>query len=99
MDTFDKKTINTLTELSRIRCSEEEQLSLLEDLKKIVAYIDTLNEIDTSNVAPCLQVVPAEGNVFREDDVKDILPRELFLSNVPAQIGGLVRVPLVMKQK
>lgn len=99
MDTFNQETIKTLTELSRISCTENEQASLLIDLKKIVAYMETLAEVDTTGVDPCLQVVPHEGNIFREDAVGETLSRDIFLNNAPAKIGGLVKVPPVMKPK
>jgi Asp-tRNA(Asn)/Glu-tRNA(Gln) amidotransferase C subunit len=34
---------------------------------------------------------------MREDEIKDLLPRDQFLAGAPDQIGGMVRVPPVMK--
>lgn len=93
-----KETIQTLTSLSRISCSDEEQESLLKDLQKILSYIDSLNEIPTDQVAPCNQVIAGMANVLREDDVGKTLPRQIFLDNAPSQIGGMIRVPPVLKQ-
>lgn len=97
MATLDKKAIKTLTTLSRISCSEEEQEALLADLQKIVKYIEQLDEIDTSNVRACNHVLEGMSNVTREDQVGETMPRELFLDNAPAQIGGMIRVPPVIK--
>ena len=83
--------------LSRIECSEEEQEALLRDLEKILVLFEELNEINTENVSPCNQVLEGMANVMREDSVGNILTREDFLSNAPSQVGGLVRVPPVMK--
>ena len=44
MATLDKETIKNLTKLCRIDCSEEEQLNLLEDLKKIIDYINKIRK-------------------------------------------------------
>jgi aspartyl-tRNA(Asn)/glutamyl-tRNA(Gln) amidotransferase subunit C len=96
---LDKKTIKMLTQLSRIHCSEEEEEALLKDLQKILTYVEQLNEIDTSNVPPCNQVIPGMANRMREDVVGEKLPRERFLENAPQQIGGLIRVPTVLKTK
>lgn len=98
MAKLDHETIHQLTTLSRIHAKKEEEEELLSDLQKILSYIDQLNEIDTKDVLPCNQVVASDANVFREDQVGDCLPRELFLENAPSQIGGLIRVPLVIKQ-
>lgn len=97
MAELNKQTIKMLTSLSRISCSEEEQEALLTDLQKILAYIDQLNEVDTENTPTCNQVIPNMANVMREDEVKEALPRDVFLANAPSQIGGMIRVPPVLK--
>lgn len=94
---INKETIESLITLSRIRCTEEEIESLLKDLQRILSYIDQLNEVDVANVPPCNQVIANQANVMRDDVVGKILPRDVFLANAPSQIGGLIRVPPVMK--
>lgn len=98
MANLDRNTIKSLIELSRIDCSEEEQEKLLKDLKSILDYVDLMNEVDTSHVTPCNHVLEEIANVMREDLVGPPLPRELFLSNTPSHVGGMVRVPPVLKQ-
>lgn len=97
MTTLDKKTIQNLTKLSRISCSEKEQADLLTDLQKILSYIEQLNEVDTEGVPPCNHVIANIANVMREDKVGELMPRKLFLENAPSEIGGMVRVPPVLK--
>ncbi len=94
----DKNTIKKLSKLCRIDCTEEEQESLLHDLKQILHYIEKLDEIDTADVPPCNHVLEEIYNVMREDEIGPVLDRSLFLSNAASQIGGMVRVPPVMKQ-
>lgn len=98
MANLDKETIKKLSKLSRIDCSEEEQESLLNDLKKIINYIEQLNEVDTEHVQPCNHVLDDIVNVTREDVVEDILPREIFIANAPSHVGGMIKVPTVIKQ-
>lgn len=97
-DDINKETIKNLTQLSRIECSEEEQQQLLDNLKKILKYIDQLNEVDTQHVLPCNHVLDDIANVTRDDVVGESLPREKFLANAPSHIGGMIRVPTVLKQ-
>jgi len=97
MSNVDKETIKNLTKLSRIDCSDEEQEAILKDLKKILNYFEQLQEIDTENVAVCNQVLEEVKNVMREDVVGATLPRDVFLANAPSQIGGMIKVPLVIK--
>jgi aspartyl-tRNA(Asn)/glutamyl-tRNA(Gln) amidotransferase subunit C len=98
MAELNKETIRSLTTLSRIGCSEQEQEAILKDLKNILGYMDQLNEIDTSQVPPCVQVLSDIANVMREDQVGEKMPREVFLSNSPQHVGGMIRVPPVIKQ-
>lgn len=97
MADINKERIAALVRLSRIKCTEEEQEALFKDLHKILSYFEMLNEIDTSDVPVCNHVLENVVNVMREDLVGDTLPRELFLSNAPSQIGGMIRIPPVIK--
>lgn len=97
MSKLTKETIKNLVKLSRIDCSDAEQEALLRDLDKILGLFEQLQEIDTEHVAPCNHVLEGMGNVMRDDVVGASMPRELFLANAPSQIGGMIRVPPVMK--
>jgi aspartyl-tRNA(Asn)/glutamyl-tRNA(Gln) amidotransferase subunit C len=64
----------------------------------VLGYIEQLNEVDTEGVPSCNYVLRSMlKNQMREDEVADLLPREQFLAQAPDQIGGLVRVPPIMK--
>lgn len=98
MANLNKETIKYLTALSRIDCSEEEQEKLLKDLRSILDYFEQLQELDTTGIPPCNIVLEDMQNVLREDVVGETMPRETFLNNAPAQVGGMIRVPPVIKQ-
>ena len=61
--------------------------------------MEQLNEIDTENVPPCNHVLEGMVNVMREDQVRGTLPRAEALAIAPSQVGGLYKVPSVIKQK
>lgn len=94
---LDKQLVKYLTQLSRIACTDEEQDSLLKDLQQILDYVEQLQEVDTENVPPCDQVLADMANVFREDVTETSMPREVFLANAPAHVGGMIRVPPIIK--
>lgn len=98
MAKIDRELIKKLSALCRIGCSEEEIDSLLVDMKKIVDYVEQLDEIDTENAAPCNSVIKELTNVMREDQPGETMPREVFLENAPKQASGLIRVPPVIKK-
>ncbi len=100
MATLDKNTVKYLADLSRIAVSPEEEVSLLADLKKILNHIEQLNELDTSEVEPCTYVNKSLTETpLREDIAEETLTREQFLKGAPDQIGGMLRVPPVLKQE
>lgn len=98
MADLSKKTIQDLIQLCRIDCNEEEQEKLLNDLKNILTYIEQLNEVNTENVSPCNHVLEGVANVMRDDVIGQTLSRDDFLANAPSQVGGMIRVPPVIKQ-
>jgi aspartyl-tRNA(Asn)/glutamyl-tRNA(Gln) amidotransferase subunit C len=99
MAQLNKEMIKYLTRLCKIRCTEQEEKALLTDLGNILAYAEQLQEVDTRNVVPCNHVLEEVFNVTREDIIGETMSRETFLENAPSQVGGLIRVPPVIKQQ
>jgi len=89
-----------LTKLCRLECTSEEEVEIRSSLQKVLGYIEQLKEVDTEGVPSCNYVLRSMlKNQMREDEVKDIFLREQFLANAPDQIGGMVRVPPIMKEQ
>jgi aspartyl-tRNA(Asn)/glutamyl-tRNA(Gln) amidotransferase subunit C len=100
MSNFDKSSLENLEKLCRIKCTEDENVEILKDLKKILDYIEELEEVDTEGVKPCNSVLgKIAQNVFREDEIGQTLSREEFLENAPDKIGGMIRVPAIFKSE
>jgi aspartyl-tRNA(Asn)/glutamyl-tRNA(Gln) amidotransferase subunit C len=98
MANFDHQTLEHLKKLCRIDCSEEENQDILDSLSRILDYVAQLNEVNTMDTKTCRYVLRGMvRNQMRDDEVKDLLPRDQFLANAPDQIGGMVRVPPVLK--
>ncbi|HSX03148.1 MAG TPA: Asp-tRNA(Asn)/Glu-tRNA(Gln) amidotransferase subunit GatC [Rhabdochlamydiaceae bacterium] len=89
--------IDHLAKLCRIACSEEEKKQLAKNLSGVLAYIKQLNELDTENVPPCNRVLETTKNVLRADDVGETISRDDFLANSGSHVGGMVRVPPIIK--
>lgn len=96
MSDLDRQTLDHLTKLCHIHCSEEEQESFFADLKKILSYIELLEEVNTEHVSPCNHVLKNMTNVFRKDLPGETLSNEEFLSNAPNHTGGMIRVPPIL---
>jgi aspartyl-tRNA(Asn)/glutamyl-tRNA(Gln) amidotransferase subunit C len=97
MSDFDEKELSKLMKLCRVHCSEEEKRKLLANLKKILVHFTHLQEIDTEGVEPCNHVFGTMQNVMRQDITGDVLSREKFLANAPSHVGGMIKVPPVIK--
>ncbi|MGL4790007.1 MAG: Asp-tRNA(Asn)/Glu-tRNA(Gln) amidotransferase subunit GatC [Anaerotignaceae bacterium] len=78
--------------LARLKVVEEERESTKNELEKIINYIDTLNELDTTNVEALSHAFPVK-NVFREDTVIPSVDRDIITKNAPAQKDGCFKVP------
>ncbi len=97
MEEFDEKELDKLAHLCRIECTEEEKKQLHQKLARILKYVEQLSEIPTEGVEPCYTVLETLTNVMREDEVGETLSRDLFLANAPSHVGGMIRVPPVIK--
>ncbi|MGE5196704.1 MAG: Asp-tRNA(Asn)/Glu-tRNA(Gln) amidotransferase subunit GatC [Anaerolineae bacterium] len=97
MSDIDDEMLEQLMRLSRIRSTEEEKKKLRQGLQNIIASFEQLREIDTEGVPPCHHVLATFANAMREDEVGPLLSREDFLANAPSHVGGMIRVPPIMK--
>jgi aspartyl-tRNA(Asn)/glutamyl-tRNA(Gln) amidotransferase subunit C len=84
-----------VAELARLSLRPEEVELFTRQLNDILAYVQKLNELDTTGVAPLAHVIPL-FNAFREDVAKESLPLEAALKNAPALEEGSFLVPRVI---
>jgi aspartyl-tRNA(Asn)/glutamyl-tRNA(Gln) amidotransferase subunit C len=89
--------VEHVANLARLEFSDDEKKTLMNQLNKILEYMEKLNELDTSNVEPLAQVIPL-SNVFREDVVKPSSPVSEVLKNAPAKTDKFFKVPKVIEQ-
>ena len=98
---LDKATVAHIATLARIRLSEAELEPLADELSQILNWVEQLNEVDTSDVAPMASVA-ASGLPMREDRVTDGNCREAILGNAPRTApssgkAGFFAVPKVIE--
>lgn len=93
---LDKATVAHIAALARIRLSDAELDPLADELSHILTWMEQLNEVDTSGVAPMASVAAAELPM-REDKVTDGGRREEILSNAPRTARGFFVVPKVIE--
>ncbi len=90
-----QKDVEHVALLSRLKLSEDDKDKYTQSLNAILEYMEILNRVDTSGIEPTAHVLPLK-NVFREDEVKETLEKELVLSNAPDEENGCFRVPRII---
>ncbi|MFM6311027.1 MAG: Asp-tRNA(Asn)/Glu-tRNA(Gln) amidotransferase subunit GatC [Dolichospermum sp.] len=64
-------------------------------LGDILDYIQQLNQLDVTNVAPTTRAIDV-SNVTREDILQPYPEREAILNSAPQQEGDFFRVPKIL---
>lgn len=84
-----------VAQLARLALEPAEVELFTRQLNDILAYVEKLQELDTTGVTPMAHVLPV-FNAFREDEVKTGLPREEALDNAPERAEGNFVVPRII---
>lgn len=92
MAEISKETIEHIAALAKLYLTETEKECSGKDMKRMIAYIDKLNELDTSGAEPAAHMNGIK-NVFREDEVRNKNGREALLSNAPEHEEVYIQVP------
>ncbi len=88
--------VKKVARLSRLKLSESEPGQLVDQLGKILNYVELLNEVDTDGVLPMAH--PGDlMNVFREDQPTPSLDRKDALANAPKTDGKYFLVPQILE--
>jgi aspartyl-tRNA(Asn)/glutamyl-tRNA(Gln) amidotransferase subunit C len=89
--------VDKLAHLSRLQFSETENAEIKNDLQRMIAFVEKLNELNLDGVEPML-FMSEELNVLREDEIKGSISREDALKNAPFHDGHFFKVPKVIKK-
>jgi aspartyl-tRNA(Asn)/glutamyl-tRNA(Gln) amidotransferase subunit C len=89
--------MDKLAHLSRLQFNENEKAEIKNDLQRMIAFVEKLNELNLEGVAPLLHMSD-EVNVLREDEIKGSISREEALKNAPLHDEQFFKVPKVIKK-
>ena len=108
-----EQDVEYVADLANLDLTDEERITMLRDLNSILDYIDRLNELDTSDVPPMVQVSDRygvdEGKQGRErfayasredvlEGLRKSLPHKEALANAPDADEDFFRVPKVIER-
>ncbi len=98
---LDHATVRRIASLARIRVEDHEIEPLCQELNGILGWIEQLNEVDVTDVAPLTGATGTAGGnqamPMRADVVNDGGYAEKVLSNAPERIGAFFAVPKVVE--
>lgn len=89
--------VNKLATLARLRFNEIETASIKIDLQKMIAFVQKMDEVDTTGVEP-LQHMSHRKNVWREDFVSGSCSKEDALKNAARHNQDFFMVPTMIKK-
>lgn len=94
---IDIKTVDEIAHLARLEFNEEAKGEILNDMNRMLAFVDKLNELNTDNVEPLIYMTE-ERSVLREDEAKQTVTQQEALKNAPKKDSDYFKVPKVIDQ-
>ena len=88
--------VEKLAHLARLSFNEEEKEEIRNDLQKMIAFVDKLNELDLGGVEPLVHM-SAEKNFFRKDEIEGMVSRGDALKNAAGHDEEFFKVPKMIK--
>ncbi len=91
------KLIQDIAKLSKLKFDSSAEGKMIEDMGKMLSFVDKLNEIDTEGVEPLIYM-SEEVNVLREDEINSEVSQKDALKNAPQKDSDYFKVPTVLKK-
>src|ERR1044072_9918352 len=96
-DKIDLKTVDELAHLARLEFDAASKPEILNDINRMLSFIDKLNELDTEQVEPLIYMTN-ERNVLGEDIPETTVSQKEALKNAPKKDSDYFKAPKVIDQ-
>lgn len=95
-----EKEVRYVADLANLSLTDDEVRKYCADLDEILAYVEKLNELDTSAVEPMAQVIFEAGETatLRADRIATSFSSEIALANAPLSGAGQFKVAKVVER-
>jgi aspartyl-tRNA(Asn)/glutamyl-tRNA(Gln) amidotransferase subunit C len=103
MEIITVEEVQKVADLARLEFDEQKTQEFTNHLARILAYIDKLNELNTTDVPPTSHVLRIKNDpdlrqgVVKLDEVKPSYPRETVLATAPSAKEGYFEVLKVIE--
>jgi aspartyl-tRNA(Asn)/glutamyl-tRNA(Gln) amidotransferase subunit C len=92
---IDIKTVDEIAHLARLEFNNEAKEEIINDMNRMLNFIDKLNELDTDKVEPLIYMTN-EQNVLRADEPVISVTQKEALKNAPQKDTDYFKVPKVI---
>tara|TARA_B100001175_G_scaffold101881_1_gene86377 strand:+ start:15303 stop:15584 length:282 start_codon:yes stop_codon:yes gene_type:complete len=93
---MDKKTVTTISYLSRLKIDGDKEEKITNDLENIIKFVDQLNDVDTSNIEPLTNPLEKTAKTRKDQITAENLKEEL-LNIAPSSNEDYFLVPRVVE--
>ncbi len=94
--TIQPETVAKVAKLAKLRLDDDKVGRFADQMDGILAYMETLGELDTTGVEPLYSPVADEATPMRPDVAVKTFPRDKILANAPKTDGQFFIVPKIV---
>jgi len=94
-----KEEIKKIASLAKINISDDELDNYSDQISKILEYMSTLNDADTSKVDEFSNQLFNNNQSLREDEIEKSLDRDEVLKLAPDSDGVYFKVPKIIEEE
>lgn len=92
---IDIEQVRKVANLARLELSAEEEAQFATQLSSILDYVQQLDELDTTEVAPTARAIEV-SNITRPDQLETFDDREAILGCAPEREDDYFKVPKIL---
>lgn len=91
-----RESVQRIATLARLRLTADEESEIIEQLDRILSYMDKLNELDTANIELFNHDID-NLSALREDRLTNQPNTDALLTNAPDRDGNFFKVPKIIE--
>ncbi|MEF2560655.1 MAG: Asp-tRNA(Asn)/Glu-tRNA(Gln) amidotransferase subunit GatC [Eggerthellaceae bacterium] len=91
-----ERDVRDIATYARIGLTDEEVVSMTEDLNSIIESLKPITEYDLEGVEPTFHPIGSLSNVMRDDVEGESFTQEEALANAPKQQDGSFLIPAIL---
>ncbi len=96
-NTLDLETVDQIAHLARLEFDDKAKTEILNDMNRMLSFVDKLNELNTDAVEPLIYMTN-ESNVMRPDVPEISISQKEALKNAPKKDSDYFKAPKVIEQ-